>query len=85
MSGQEHQNKATENGPVFLCKNVIKSIGRHGGGERRFIDAVLWIACAGLPCRDLPQELGHWSRVDQRFAYGAPREVLSLFSSRPKA
>ena len=48
---------------------IPKHRGRHGGDERQFIDAVLWIASTGSPWRDLPEELGHWNRVYQRFAY----------------
>jgi putative transposase len=41
--------------------------GRHGEDNRRFVDAVLWIARAGAPWRDLPQEFGNWNSVFQRF------------------
>src|SRR5581483_299243 len=35
--------------------------------NRRFIDAVLWIAKTGAPWRDLPERLGHWNSVWRRF------------------
>ena len=41
--------------------------GRHGEDNRLFVDAVLWIARAGAPWRDLPQEFGNWNSVFQRF------------------
>ena len=44
--------------------------GRHGGDERTFIDAILWLGTTGAPWRDLPSSMGHWNHVDQRFAYG---------------
>ena len=47
--------------------------GREGawGGvakdNRLFINAVFWIMRTGAPWRDLPLDLGHWSRVHRRF------------------
>ena len=41
--------------------------GRHGEDNRLFVDAVLWIARAGAPWRDLPEEFGRWNSVFQRF------------------
>jgi transposase len=35
--------------------------------NRRFMDAVLWIAKTGAPWRDLPERLGHWNSVWRRF------------------
>src|ERR1700689_3488902 len=35
--------------------------------NRRFIDAVLWIAKTGAPWRDLPERFGHWNNVWKRF------------------
>ena len=35
--------------------------------NRRFLEAVLWIARTGSPWRDLPQEFGHWHRVYVRY------------------
>jgi transposase len=42
--------------------------GRHGEDNRLFVDAVLWIAQAGSPWRDLPERFGAWNSVYQRFA-----------------
>lgn len=35
--------------------------------DREFIEAVLYLARAGAPWRDLPRELGHWHNVYVRF------------------
>ena len=41
--------------------------GRSGMDNRRFIDAILWLARGASPWRDLPPELGHWKSVYTRF------------------
>ena len=64
---------------------IPKRRGRHGGDERQFIDAVLWIASTGSPWRDLPEKLGRWNHVYQRFAYGAPRDISSPFFKPSKS
>ena len=43
--------------------------GRPGGDKRLFLNAVLWIAYTGSPWRDLPERLGKWNLVYQRYAY----------------
>ena len=35
--------------------------------NRRFIDAVLYVAKTGVPWRDLPERLGNWNSVWRRF------------------
>ncbi len=37
--------------------------GITAGDNRKFVEAVLWIARTGSAWRDLPEELGHWHRV----------------------
>jgi putative transposase len=49
--------------------------GRHGEDNRLFVDAVLWIARAGAPWRDLPPEFGNWNSVFQRFRRWAKKGV----------
>lgn len=36
--------------------------------NRRFVEAVLWVARTGSPWRDLPPELGNWHNVFTRFS-----------------
>lgn len=49
--------------------------GRHGADNRLFVDAVLWIARAGAPWRDLPPVFGLWNSVYQRFRRWARKGV----------
>jgi putative transposase len=49
--------------------------GRHGDDNRLFVDAVLWLARAGAPGRDLPAEFGNWNSVFQRFRRWAKKGV----------
>src|SRR5262245_17622180 len=44
--------------------------GQHGGvarDNRRFLDAVLYVARTGVPWADLPQRFGKWNSVWRRF------------------
>jgi transposase len=44
--------------------------GQHGGiarDNRRFIDAVLYVARTGVAWEDLPERLGHWNSQWRRF------------------
>src|SRR5436305_11112141 len=44
--------------------------GQHGGvakDNRRFIDAVLYVARTGIPWEDLPERLGNWNGQWRRF------------------
>lgn len=43
--------------------------GRPGGEQRVFFNALLWMARSGAAWRDLPERLGKWSLVYQRYAY----------------
>ena len=64
---------------------IPKRRGRHGGDEREVFDAVLRIASTGAPWRDLPEELGHWNHVDQRFACGRSKgHFESIFQAVQK-
>ncbi len=41
--------------------------GRTGEDNRRFVNAVLYVAKTGIPWRDLPVRLGNWNSVWRRF------------------
>lgn len=41
--------------------------GRTAVDNRRFINAVVWIARTGAPWRDLPERFGPWNSVFQRY------------------
>ena len=51
------------------------SPGRCGNNNRLFLEAVLWIVRTGTPWRDLPERLGDWNSVFQRFNRGAKKGV----------
>ena len=43
--------------------------GRPGGEQRAFFNALLWMARTGAAWSDLPERLGKWNLVHQRYAY----------------
>ena len=43
--------------------------------NRRFVNAVLWVARTGAPWRDLPERFGNWNSVFQRFNRWAKNDV----------
>jgi transposase len=49
------------------CHGKIGDPGRSGGGNRLFVEAVLWKARTSSPWRDLPKEFGNWNTVFKRF------------------
>jgi transposase len=54
--------------------------GQHGGvakDNRRFINAILWIARTGAPWRDLPERLGNWNSQWRRFDRWATKGRLA--------
>jgi len=46
--------------------------------NRKFVEAVLWIARTGAPWRDMPTEFGHWHRVYVRYNRWSKKGVWSL-------
>jgi transposase len=49
------------------CRGKKSDPGRSGANNRRFVEAVLWIARTGSPWRDLPATFGHWNTVFKRY------------------
>jgi putative transposase len=49
--------------------------GATGRDNRRFVEAVLWIARTGAPWRDLPAEFGNWNSTWRRFDRWSARGV----------
>ncbi len=49
--------------------------GRSGENNRRFVDAVVWIAKTGAPWGDLPERFGNWNSVFQRYNRWCKRGV----------
>ena len=41
--------------------------GRTGENNRRFVNAIIWLAKTGAPWRDLPNRFGKWNSVFQRY------------------
>ncbi len=59
-----------------LLPGKVGDPGRSGADNRRFLEAVLWIARTGSPWRDLPEALGNWNSVFVRFRRWAVRGVF---------
>ena len=49
--------------------------GRTAQSNRRFLDAVLYVAKTGCPWRDLPPSLGNWNSTWRRFDRWARKGV----------
>jgi len=49
------------------CLGKPSDPGRSGGDNRRFVEAVLWIARTGSPWCDLPALFGKWNTVFKRY------------------
>jgi transposase len=60
-----------------LLPGKVGDPGRSGGDNRRFLEAVLWIARTGSPWRDLHAEFGKWNSVFKRFRRWAVKGVLA--------
>ena len=60
------------------CLGKPSDPGRSGANNRRFVEAVLWIARTGSPWRDLPQEFGKWNTVFKRFRDWVKADVFQV-------
>ena len=61
--------------------------GRSAADNRLFMEAVLWMARAGAPWRDLPSSFGSWNSVFRRFRRwargGVFERVFAALSGEP--
>ena len=51
-----------------LLPGKASNAGVTAQDNRRFVEAVLWIARTGSPWRDLPPQLGNWHNTYTRFS-----------------
>jgi transposase len=58
-----------------LLRGKAGDRGRSGLDNRRFVEAVFWIARTGSPWRDLPVEFGKWNSIYIRFARWSNKNV----------
>lgn len=58
-----------------MLPGKISDCGATAADNRRFVEAVLWIARTGSPWRDLPSELGNWHTTYTRFSRWCKRGV----------
>ena len=67
------------------CRGKESDPGRSGVDNRRFVEAVLWIARTGSPWRDLPGLFGPWNTVFKRYRdWLNEADVLKRLSMRPR-
>jgi transposase len=60
-----------------LLPGKIGDPGRSGADNRRFLEAVLWIARVGAPWRDLPEMFGNWNSTFKRFRRWVEKDVFA--------
>ena len=59
------------------CLGKPTDPGRSGSDNRRFVEAVLWIARTGSPWRDLPPCFGNWNTVFKRYRDWVKADVFA--------
>jgi transposase len=66
------ERRMLSDGQWLRIENLLPGKPTDKGGRaadnRRFVEAVLYLARTGCPWRDLPKELGNWHSVYVRFA-----------------
>src|SRR6266568_2431351 len=67
------------------CLGKKSDPGRSGEDNRRFVEAVLWVARTGSPWRDLPPLFGPWNTVFKRYRDWVKADVSNGFSMRPRS
>lgn len=66
---------------LLICRSLPGKVGdpgRSGADNRRFVEAVVWIAKNGAKWRSLPREYGHWSSVHKRFKRWADKGIWQM-------
>ena len=58
------------------CPGKASDPGRTGAGNRRYVEAVLWIVRTGSPWRDLPAYFGKWNTTFKRFRRWVDADVF---------
>ena len=76
----------TSDGPMASDQGLLpgkkSDAGRTAADNRKFVDAVLWMARTGSQWRELPPEFGKWNSVFQRYNRWAKKGVWeSLFKA----
>jgi putative transposase len=70
-----------------LCVGKPEDPGGTGADNRKFVEAVLWIARTGSPWRDLPSIFGKWNSVFVRFSRwsggGVWQRILAALADDP--
>ena len=70
-----------------LLPGKASDCGVTAANNRRFVEAVLWIARTGSPWRDLPEAFDHWHRVYVRYNRWSPKgtwtKILATVSDDP--
>ena len=59
------------------CLGKPSDPGRSGSDNRRFVEAVLWVARTGSPWRDLPPFFGNWNTVFKRYRDWVKADVFA--------
>lgn len=65
-----------------LLPGKVGDRGRSGANNRKFVEAVLWIASTGAAWRDLPASFGNWNSNFRRFRRWAIKGVFDVLFER---